>query len=308
MSEPMWAADIDVDGALASKLVAGQFSEFTGAAVEPFGIGWDNAAFLIDGRVVFRFPRRRAFANLIEREIRLLPSIALRVPLPISAPQWAGTGTAEYPWVFAGYRMLPGSTACSAALSDAERSALARPLGSFLRALHGIETTPLLALGLTGDEIGRLDHEKRMRAARERLGFLAALNALADPDIFERWLAANPPRQLGAERRRLVHGDLYARHVLLDERTQVSGVIDWGDVHLGDPAIDLAIAHLLLPSGAHAAFREAYGAVDDDAWQTARYRAVYHAILELDYGLRENDAGMQRIGSAALELLRPSLI
>ncbi len=43
----------------------------------------------------------------------------------------------------------------------------------------------------------------------------------------------------------LMHGDLYARHLLLDESFQLSRVIDWGDLHAGDGAVDLAVAWLV---------------------------------------------------------------
>jgi aminoglycoside phosphotransferase (APT) family kinase protein len=94
---------------------------------------------------------------------------------------------------------------------------------------------------------------------------------------------------------------------LLDGQALPTGVIDWGDIHLGDPGIDLAIAHLMLPSDAHGAFRDAYGPIDDRTWNVARYRAAYHAILELDYGIRADDAGMREIGVAALRLMQHAL-
>src|SRR6185369_13241452 len=68
----------------------------------------------------------------------------------------------------------------------------------------------------------------------------------------------------------LVHGDLYVRHVLLGDDRKAGGVIDWGDLHRGDAALDLAIAHTVLPVSSHAAFRDAYGAIGDDTWAVAR--------------------------------------
>lgn len=305
----MWTADIDINERLVAGLVAAQFPEFSNAVVAPLGFGWDNAAFLIGGRVVFRFPRRRIVANLIEREIKVLPQIASRLPLAISAPRFIGTAAAEYPWAFAGYEMIGGSTACSIALSNESRAALAEPLAEFLRALHGIDPTPLVALGLIADQIGRLDHEKHLKATRERLSALDAHGGCTQKfDIFANWLETHPTIPLEDHKRRLVHGDLYARHVLLNSSNHPTGIIDWGDAHLGDPAIDISIAHLLLPSSAHGAFRNAYGPIDDRTWAVARYRAIYHAILELDYGIREDDAGMREIGSAALRLMRPAIL
>ena len=303
MVKPTWIADIDIDVPLAYRLIAAQFPKLRGKKVEPFGLGWDNAAFLIDGRVLFRFPRRRAVAGLIEREIAILPTIASQLPTPISAPTFLGAPSAEFPWAFAGYGLIAGNTACSLELSDASRTALAAPLALFLRALHGIEAAPLVKRGLPPDEIGRLDHDKRLPLTRERLATLVGSGVDDEAGRATDWLEAHPPTPLDESKRGLVHGDLYARHVLLERSAHLAGVIDWGDVHFGDPAIDIAIAHLMLPSSAHAAFRDAYGPIDERTWTVARYRAIYHAILELDYGIREGDAGMRQIGSTALRLI-----
>ncbi len=308
MNQPIWKADIEIDAALAVKLVTAQFPEFSNAAAEPFGVGWDNAAFAIGGHVVFRFPRRRIVAGLIEREITILPQIASRLPFAISAPQYVGAATSEYPWIFAGYELIVGSTACSVVLSNQARTAIAEPLARFLRALHGIDPAPLVVLGLPSDEIGRLDHEKRSKEVLERLPTVAASGLVENLDIFASWLETHPPKRLEDDKHRLVHGDLYARHVLLDRKAQPTGIIDWGDVHLGDPAIDIAIAHMMLPSSAHPTFRNAYGVIDDRTWDVARYRAIYHAILELDYGIREDDPGMREAGSTALRLMKPTIL
>lgn len=253
---------------------------------------------------MFRFPRRRIAAELIEREIAVLPQIASRLPLAISAPSYIGRKSAAYPWVFAGYELISGSTSCSVFLSDRSRAALAEPLARFLRALHDIDPRPLVAAGLPPDEIGRLDHEKRLRAAQQRAAAFAALGHFEDVSPFLQWLEAHPPRLLDEGDRRVVHGDLYARHIVIDDRRVPSGVIDWGDVHLGDPALDIAIAHLILPSNVHAAFRACYGPIDEPTWSAARYRAMYHAFLELEYGLREGDGGMRDSGATALRLIR----
>ncbi len=305
MTSDPWTADIDVDAALVAALVGAQFPELAGTSVAPLGVGWDNAAFLVDERLLFRFPRRRIATRLIEREVALLPPIETALPLPISAPHFVGKPSAEYPWTFAGYALIRGTTACSVSLADEQRAALARPLGEFLRALHAIDPAPLVELGLPPDEIGRLDHRKRLAAVTERLPRLAAAHLVPGPEALLEWLEAHPPQPIDDAERTIVHGDLYARHILLDPQARPAGVIDWGDMHLGDPALDLAIAQLMLPAGAHAAFCDAYGPIDERTWNAARFRAIYHAILEIDYGIREGDAGMRDAGTVALTLLFP---
>jgi aminoglycoside phosphotransferase (APT) family kinase protein len=301
MSQPAWQADIAIDASLAAKLISEQFAELGAETIESFGSGWDNAAFLINGRIVVRFPRRRAFAHLIEREIAILPLLVPHLPLAISAPVFFGAAGPDYPWAFAGYDRIEGTTACAIPLDNTARSSLAVPLARFLRALHRLDPSPFVAAGLPPDEIGRLDPEKRLRLARERHPTLEAAG-IDEARAALAWLAANPPQAIDERQRTVVHGDLYARHVLLDARRQPAGIIDWGDIHLGDPSLDIAIAHLMLPATSHAAFRAAYGQIDERTWRAARYRALCHAVVEIDYGIREKDAGMRDIGIAALRL------
>ncbi|WP_331957168.1 phosphotransferase [Citrobacter freundii] len=40
----------------------------------------------------------------------------------------------------------------------------------------------------------------------------------------------------------VVHGDLYVGHVLIDNTERVSGMIDWSEARVDDPAIDMAAA------------------------------------------------------------------
>ncbi|MCB9539020.1 MAG: phosphotransferase [Myxococcales bacterium] len=106
----------------------------------------------------------------------------------------------------------------------------------------------------------------------------------------------------GAARRVVVHGDLYARHVVV-EAGRLVGFIDWGDVHLGDPALDLSIAHALLPPDAHGAFRVAYGDVDRATWARARFRAAHYVSALLHYGWDVDDADLVAEAQVALRHL-----
>jgi aminoglycoside phosphotransferase (APT) family kinase protein len=55
------------------------------------------------------------------------------------------------------------------------------------------------------------------------------------------------------------HGDLHVRHLLVDSRGAATGVIDWGDLCLADPAVDLSIAYLGFAGQARADLLSSYG-------------------------------------------------
>ena len=141
--------------------------------------------------------------------------------------------------------------------------------------------------------------ELRVRMTRERLELLTDLTPAAR-SVAERILSdAEGLSRSTAEA--LLHGDLHVRHVLVD-RDELSGVIDWGDVCVGDPAIDLLFVWSVLPPEAREAFFEVYGPIDEPTRLRARVLAIMLstvlALYARDRGLaaleRESVAGLAR--------------
>jgi aminoglycoside phosphotransferase (APT) family kinase protein len=296
----VWSADIPLDEALARQLIVEQFPALAGGALQPLGVGWDNAAYRVGAEVVFRFPRRRSAAMLLLREARILPLLAPHLPVPIPAPRFVGTPTPAFPYPFVGYPYLPGEIASDVPLTDDTRAALAAPLGAFLRALHGIAIDAATRAWAPGDEIARIDLVGRAPGIVARLRGNAA--ALAEADVgtlvaLVGRLATTPTRVAPP---RWVHGDLYPRHLLLDDGGQLVGVIDWGDVHLGDPALDLSLAWTFLPVTAHPAFRAAYGPIDAATWARARFRAIHYGAILAEYGRAEGIVPLLDLATATL--------
>ncbi len=102
---PPWTAEREVDAATARALLADAFPRLRLERVEPFGVGWDNVAWLVDGAWVFRFPRRAIAVDLLRTETSVLPLVAASVPLPVPEPTLVAEGDARFPWPFAGYRL-----------------------------------------------------------------------------------------------------------------------------------------------------------------------------------------------------------
>ncbi|TNE89597.1 MAG: aminoglycoside phosphotransferase [Deltaproteobacteria bacterium] len=292
-----WHADTSIDVDRARDLLARHLPRFAGAEVLPFGEGWDNAAFLVGGQWVFRFPRRKLGGALMHGELAVLARLPA-LGLPIPRPEHVVADPDDYPYPFAGYRLLPGVCGEEGAPPPASRT-IARELGDFLARLH---RSPLPE-GLPADTLNRADLEGRAARLRERL---PAARALA-PDLpwtqAERLLegiADHPPPAL----RCVVHGDLYPRHVLV-EHDRVTGVIDWGDVHGGDPSGDLSIGWTWFDAAGRtalfAAYREAGGPVDPARLAPrARFRALQYGVFLLPYAEEAEDLGMRAIAVHAI--------
>jgi aminoglycoside phosphotransferase (APT) family kinase protein len=198
--------------------------------------------------------------------------------------------------------MLGGVTLSSMRPDDGCYAELAATLGRFLRALHSIECAPLIAVGLPPDEIGRFDYVRTLEKLRQRLDYLEDIGALDNAAAIVRFVESLAPIAPRRGDLTLTHGDLYARHVLVDEQIRATAIIDWGDVHFGEPAADLTILFSLIPPGARPHFFEAYGAIDEVALRLARYRAVYHAALVAHYGHRIGDGDLTHAGLRGLAM------
>ena len=100
---------------------------------------------------------------------------------------------------------------------------------------------------------------------------------------------------------RLAHGDLHVRHVLVGDRGAATGVIDWGDVCLADPAVDLALAYAAFSGAARAALLDAHGDVSAEQELRARVLAVCLSAVLAEYAAAE---GREALLAEALAGLR----
>ncbi len=305
MAEP-WEAEIPFSTELAVRLIASQFPELEPVCAEPYGRGWDNVALLVNGEWVFRFPQRALAQQTMEGELACLAALPANLPLAVPRPRFVGHPGLGYPWVFSGYRELTGSTFCRAAVPMDQRIPLAAPLGAFLHALHSLHLEPSVRDTLHGDRIGRADLQRRLDALHTRLGEIASLPAGINRSILWTRILELAGTEPWAEAPRVVHGDFYGRHLIVDAVQRPCGVIDWGDAHLGDPALDLSIAYTLLPPDARRPFFDAYGPLDRATMRRAQCKALAYGIILLHYGEQVADAAMAQLGREALSLTSPS--
>ncbi len=295
-----WEAEHSLTPDEAMVMIKSQFPDLEAQSIQLLGMGWDNTAFLVNQDYVFRFPRRQVAVSLLEIEFCVLPKIAPHLPLSIPIPQWKGSPTNSYPWPFTGYRKLAGITACHADLSDADRMKLAQPLAHFLALLHAIPLSKVQSCQLPGDLLDRLKVARLIPEIKKNLKTLASLQLLHSIQQYDSLLENTQDVDL-QEQRVLVHGDFYIRHVLVNSSHELAGVIDWGDVHLGNRAVDLSIAHSFLPMQAHDSFRHIYGTISEATWQLARLRALYHSSILGVYGYHSKDSTLLREGLGSLK-------
>lgn len=207
--------------------------------------GWDSYTEIVDGEWLERTPRRPAVAARLAVEARLLPRLAPLLPLTVPVPLVV---LDEQPWRLR-HRLVPGQPVTPDRLTAAD----GRRVGEFLRALHDVPPPVWEGSGVGRDTEGlRLLDELAQQVA-----------PLLPADLRGTGLALLDRCRAASDLTVLRHGDLGPAH-LLTTGGRVSGVIDWTDVALGDPALDLAWPVHGTPPRFADALVATYGAAADE--------------------------------------------
>jgi aminoglycoside phosphotransferase (APT) family kinase protein len=299
---PEWDAEVEIDEPLVRALLEEQFPELGAGKVRFLGKGWDNSVWIVDDRWTFRFPRRAIAIPGVEREVAVLPHVASLLPIAVPRPELVGSPSGRFPWPFFGHRPLPGVEPADAGLSDDDRDALGAQLGRFLRVLHAPETRAAVdpENALPVDFNRRADMAVRVPRARENLAYLRELTLWKAPAAVEGILSSAEELPPVSGELALAHGDLHLRHVLVDDAA-IAAVIDWGDVCLADPCIDLVLVwSLLTPLGRERFFAE-YGSVTGEQLLRSRVLAIVLDSMLVRYAHDAGHASLQRECLAGLE-------
>jgi len=296
--EKPWLAEFPVSLELAGKLIMLQFPEIELKEIKQLGEGFDNTVIQINGEFVFRFPRRPIAVTLIQVENQLLPSIAGTLPLDIPEPIFFGKPSTIYPYPFTGYKMVKGHLPVEGSLANKVESA--KRFAHFLKVLHSFPVERAMRLGVQPDGMMRLDVSYRKKSLMENVSNLLKLGyfeqAYAVKDFVEELGELDVQHPIS-----LVHGDIHIRNVLLDDEGVLAGIIDWGDVHVGNPAIDFSFLYSYFPKEARRGFYEIYGQIEKETESLARFRAIYMLVTLLVYGIDRQDEELIAITSTGLK-------
>jgi aminoglycoside 2''-phosphotransferase len=227
-------------------VVREQFPELAVATVERLGDGWEHEAYLVDERVVFRFPRHADAGSDFEPEERIHALVASAVGPSVGIPRitrW-GRPSARFPHPFAGHEVIPGVEANDPRVPM--NPELADDLGRALARIHSIPADAAAAAGVDPSAVEAIDLAAALQQLRGWVSQVRAITGHApEPCAWLEGTLRPPGAYRGAPR--FIHGDLQMEHVIVSQTTgRLSGIIDWGG-YFGDPERDFS--YMLLHGG-----------------------------------------------------------
>ena len=273
----LWNKTIEIDLNLARKLIEMQF-QLSISHIMLLDEGWDNTVFLVNHEWVFRFPHRPFGVRCMENEISMLPNVAPFISFQASIPMYVGKASDLFPHPFVGYRLIQGRPLCDATVSLINNSTFSKTLAKWLRELHSISLTNM------DDSVENLpwqfDVPKRIIRCHENLTqykshFLRAGFPISElTEIIEKLSEF----KLHNAKKSILHGDLYCRHIIVDGNLLPVGLIDFGDMFIGDPGIDLSIASIFSEKIFNV-FLETYGDVNHQRLELLLFHSFSYHIL-----------------------------
>lgn len=269
---------LGIDVGTVRRLVANQFPRWRNLPVEQFrSTGTVNAVFRLGDDLCVRLPRVARWAGDLVREMRWLPKLAPHLPLPIPEAVATGFPGCGYPLPWAIYRWLEGETLERTPLEDGRRAAV--ELARFVADLRRIDTT-----GAPRSERDRplAERDREVRSA------IASLENVLDPGAVSRAWEVSLAGEAWDGDPVWTHGDLLTPNLLV-HASRLSAVIDFGNLGIGDPAVDVIAAWSVFDAQSRAAFRQELG-IDDATWIRGRGFALHQALLIIPYYADTNPA------------------
>jgi len=193
--------------------------------------GWDNDILIINKQQVFRFPKTDQITDQIKNECELLEQLARKNPV-LQIPR--------YKMIYEGdvlkavtYPFLSGESLNEHPFDLRKNPENAQLLGDFLTKLHQIKGSHLSSIH-TFCYWQSLFESLRKKVFTQ----LHGEEQQAIEEVFTYFLNKYPAFSY---KKVSIHGDLSASNILFDRaENRISGIIDFTDAQMGDPAFDFA--------------------------------------------------------------------
>ena len=284
-------------------LIQRNFPQIAVRTALPITRGWDRFVLEVNGELIFRFPMRDDVIAYLHKELGLLPVLEQALSTLIPHFDYIGHGDANYPYIFVGYRKLGGVALEDESITPEQLTALAPALATFLNELHRFPVARAVQAGVQEHTSKQWRERYQERYVDLQKRVFPRLDMELRVNSQRLWENFLDDRASFAFQPVLIHCDLAGEHILCDpEGGVLTGVIDWGDATIGDPALDFVGVHY----GRGREFTERVltdyqGAMDVAFWRRMDFYLRYVPFSELFYGAY---SGSEKFIAQGIEGLR----
>ena len=197
--------------------------------------GTDHDVVEVNDEWMFLFPRDSSVATKLLTQMQVLPELARTLSTaPIPAFEYVWAGGQEYAFPFGGYRKLRGLPLDDESITLIQMEKLMAPLVTFFNELHQFPVSRAKQLGVRD---GKAVWQKRFEQIAASV--FPLLDHRQREKATARWEHFFTNKAYTTFQSVLTHRDLGGDHILCTpEHGHITGILDWGDLAIGDPAHD----------------------------------------------------------------------
>ena len=289
MDPKQWEDQYSLDCAKAKLILAEAFPELLVSSIKFLGSGWDFNCFEINAEFIFRFPRRDKYNSLFNKELEVMK--LLSDSLPILSPDYSfiSHSSKVFPNTIGGYKKIEGAPIIEIPPSQYATIANAKTMGDFLTTLHSLNTLKKienLSIFEERSEVTKDFRDETKKNLEEMKGMIPISVWNKFNILFEKYKGITP--FLG--KKVLTHNDLGVEHIICGgAENKITGIIDWTDMAIGDPAADFACIWASNRKFYHMVVENYSGHVDKDFEKRVEQKAIYTLIGDSLFGYSIND-------------------
>jgi aminoglycoside 2''-phosphotransferase len=244
-----------------------------------------NDVVVVNGELVFRFPKHEYAFKYLKDEARILRLLRDYITLEIPSPFYESDDALVY-------RLIPGETLRRDLLlkfSEDDQQAVADQLAQFLKELHNIPVSDVADFEIPPAD-ALMKHEGWLNAyQRIREKVFPLLMPHLRESIGEHFESHLADKSNFACELRMVDTDIPPYHIMFDrQRKRINGIIDFGCAGMGDPAIDFGVIIYNYGESFMNRFYEVYPEAETYL-KRARFYAGAHEVRWLLTGIERND-------------------
>ena len=308
MTSSLHQNELTLDAGLVSELIGKHVPGLAHLGITPLrSRGSSNFNYHLGNDLLIRLPRLHGGGQSITKEYRWGQWVGAH--LSLDTPEFIEIFPASeaFPESWAILRWMPGMQPEITPHTSVRSDRLVQGLTELLRTLRTIDIPPEASADAQLHEMYRGHTLFSFDEAMRR--HLAECRGLKDLELdldlaLEIWQHAVTEEQKSDQNKpqRWFHGDIVAENLLMQD-AKLSGLLDFGGLGIGDPAIDLHGTWELFNASERAQLKDALS-IGDLEWTRARAWALAVALMTLPYywsTLPERIASRLRIAQAVID-------
>ncbi|OGH68997.1 MAG: hypothetical protein A3I29_01020 [Candidatus Magasanikbacteria bacterium RIFCSPLOWO2_02_FULL_44_11] len=214
------------------KQISVNFPEVHWKSARYISSGFDNDVIILDNTTVFRFPKNSYSRKILKDEVALLAFLAKQISTSLPVYKFIAKN-----YSCGGYPMIKGSGLTKnkfKTLSATQQRHLAMKLGTFLTELHTIPVSSIKNF----NPRERYAEKELKQLSKDATKYLYPAFSLKEKGVFNSFFTNLDFIFKQIHKKVLVHGDFSSDHFIINQKNELTGIIDFTDKAIHDPAFD----------------------------------------------------------------------